>query len=86
MVFDFIQLILAGALRGAGDVKTVMMTRFFTCLFFFAPLAYLVSKVSITSIPLKFALIYSTFYINTALIGFFFMRRIMGEKWNKVKI
>lgn len=86
VVFDFIQLILAGALRGAGDVRTVMLTRLCTCLFFFAPLAYFVSELSIDNVSIKFALIYSTFYINTALIGFFFMRRIMGEKWKKIKV
>lgn len=81
VVFDFIQLILAGALRGAGDVKTVMITRTLTCLFFFAPLAYIVSRIPIESHALRFSLIYGTFYVNTALMGFIFMRRIIGDKW-----
>jgi len=86
VVFDFIQLILAGALRGAGDVKTVMYTRFFCCVFFFTPLAYFIAKLPIESVSLKFALIYGTFYINTGLIGFFFMRRIMGSAWQRIKV
>jgi putative MATE family efflux protein len=86
VVFDFIQLILAGALRGAGDVKTVMYTRFFSCAFFFVPFAYFISKIPIANTSIKFALIYSSFYINTAIIGFVFMRRIIGTKWQQIKI
>jgi putative MATE family efflux protein len=86
VIFDFIQLILAGSLRGAGDVKTVMMTRFVLCVFFFAPLAYVFSKLPIENLSLKFALIYSSFYINTALIGLVFMRRIISKKWQQVKL
>lgn len=86
VVFDFIQLILAGALRGAGDVRTVMLTRFLSCAFFFTPLAYFVSKLQIENPAIKFALIYGSFYINTAVIGFVFMRRIMGDKWAKIKL
>jgi putative MATE family efflux protein len=86
VIFDFIQLILAGALRGAGDVRTVMLTRFLSCTLFFAPLAYFLSTLSIENPALKFALIYSSFYINTAIIGFVFMRRIVGGKWSKIKV
>lgn len=86
VVFDFIQLILAGALRGAGDVKTVMYTRLFSCAFFFVPVAYIFSKIPIADTATKFALIYSSFYVNTALIGFVFMMRIMGNKWSKIKV
>jgi len=86
VVFDFVQLILAGALRGAGDVRTVMWVRFFSCLFFFTPLAYFFSKLPIESLSLKFALLYSTFYFNTAVMGFVFMKRIIGKKWQKISI
>jgi len=86
VVFDFIQLILAGALRGAGDVRTVMKARFFSCLLFFVPIAYLASKLPIKNVALKFAIVYGTFYLNTAIIGFIFMRRIMSGKWTKIKV
>lgn len=86
IIFDFIQLILAGSLRGAGDVRTVMLTRVCCCIFFFAPFAYLVSKIPIESTTIKFALIYSTFYINTGLIGFIYMKRILGSKWQRIKV
>lgn len=86
VVFDFIQLILAGALRGAGDVGTVMKTRLFSCLLFFTPTVILISKLPVSSVALKFALVYSSFYLNTAVIGFFFMKRIKSGKWQKIEV
>lgn len=86
VVFDFVQLVLAGALRGAGDVKTVMWVRFLFCLFFFVPLAFIVSKLPIENVSLKFALVYSTFYVNAAIMGFVFMKRILGTKWQRIKV
>lgn len=86
VVFDFIQLILAGALRGAGDVKTVMWVRFFSCLLFCTPVAYLFSKVPLENVSVKFALIYSVFYLNTGIMGIIFMKRVIGAKWQKIKI
>jgi multidrug resistance protein, MATE family len=86
VVFDFVQLNLAGALRGAGDVKTVMWARFFCCLFFFAPIAYFISNMNIENQSLKFALIYGTFYINTGLIGIIYLKRIRTPKWQQKKI
>ena len=83
VVFDFIQLILAGALRGAGDVKTVMYARLFCFLFFFTPAAYIFSKLPIENEVLKFALIYGTFYFTTGIIGFIFLLRIKTPKWQK---
>jgi len=86
VIFDFIQLILAGALRGSGDVKTVMVIRVLSCTLFLTPLAYIFSILPIQSVPLKFGLIYSSFYMNTVVMGIFFMKRIMGKKWQKMKI
>jgi putative MATE family efflux protein len=86
VVFDFIQLILAGALRGAGDVKTVMMTRFLSCLLFFVPVSYMISKLPIANVAIKFALIYGSFYLNTGVFGFFFIRRIISGKWAKIRV
>jgi len=86
VVFDFIQLILAGSLRGAGDVKSVMKVRFFSCFFFLAPLAYGLSLLPIQSVSIKFCLIYSSFYLNSGMMGIFFLKRIMGKKWQNIKI
>jgi len=86
VVFDFIQLILAGSLRGAGDVKTVMYARLICCGLFFVPLSYFISKIHIANIAVKFSLIYGSFYLTTGIIGFIFMKRIVGNRWYQVKV
>jgi Na+-driven multidrug efflux pump len=83
VVFDFIQLILAGALRGAGDVKAVMWGRFLSCAFFFVPVCYLFSILPIENQILKFTLVYGSFYFNTAVMGLIFLYRIKSHKWEK---
>ena len=81
VVFDFIQLILAGALRGAGKVKTVMWIRFISCLFFFLPISYILSLYSFSSISVQFFLIYGAFYCNTALMGAAFLFQLRQKYW-----
>lgn len=83
VVFDFVQLILAGALRGSGDVRTVMWTRFFSCFFFFLPISYYISNLQLESELLKFILLYGSFYVNTGVMGLIFLKRIMGTHWKK---
>lgn len=86
VVFDFVQLILAGALRGAGDVKTVMKVRFFSCLLFFVPMVYIFSNLNMENQVLKFVLIYGSFYFNTGIMGIFFLKRIKSGKWQNKDI
>ncbi len=86
VVLDFVQLILAGALRGAGDVKTVMKVRFFSCLFFFTPMVYFISHSQIQNPILKFVLIYGSFYFNTGIMGIFLLKRIKSSGWQNKKI
>ncbi len=86
VVLDFVQLILAGALRGAGDVKTVMKVRFFSCMFFFAPMVYFISHLQIQNPILKFVLIYGSFYFNTGIMGVFLLKRIKSTKWQNKNI
>lgn len=81
VIFDSMQVILAGALRGAGDVKTVMWTRFFACFFFFVPISYVFSILPINNPIIRFILIYGSFYITTGLIGLIFLLRIKSHKW-----
>jgi putative MATE family efflux protein len=83
VVFDLLQVILAGALRGAGDVKTVMLIRFCTCFFFFVPMAYIFSLLPIESLAIRFGLIYASFYFNNALMGGLFLWRILGKRWQQ---
>ncbi len=86
VIFDFVQLILAAALRGAGDVRTVMKVRFFSCLLFFIPAVFLISKLPIENQIIKFSLIYGSFYINTGIMGLFFLKRIKSSKWQNKEI
>lgn len=86
VVFDFVQLILAGALRGAGDVKTVMFGRFFCFFGFFIPVSWFISNLDITNQVLKFTLLYGAFYVTTGLVGLVFLYRIKTPKWQHKKI
>lgn len=86
VVFDFIQLILAGALRGAGDVKYVMWGRFLSCALFFVPFSYILSILPIKSLLIKFTIIYGSFYANSAMMGLIFLYRIRSHKWERKEI
>lgn len=79
--FDVLQLVLAGALRGAANVKMVMWTRVVTCLFVFAPLAYTFSCMRIESVVLKFVLVYSSLYACNAVMSLVYIKRFRRESW-----
>jgi len=83
VIFDFVQLILAGALRGAGSVRIVMWGRFLSCFFFFLPTSYLLSQITFSSDSLKFSCMYGLFYLNTALMGLIFLYFILKKNWYK---
>jgi multidrug resistance protein, MATE family len=78
---DLLQLILAGAMRGAANVKMVMWVRISICFFFFAPTAWFFSKLPIESASLKFLLVYSTFYLGSGLMSIIYIYRFRGERW-----
>lgn len=86
VIFDFIQLILAAALRGAGDVKAVMVGRFLSCLFVFVPLSYIGSHLPIENLTLKFLCTYGAMYVNTAVMGIYFLWRIRSRAWQRVRV
>jgi MATE family multidrug resistance protein len=86
VVFDFVQLILAGALRGAGDVKTVMFGRMICFWGFFTPVVYLITKLPIENQVTKFVMTYGTFYVTTGLVGLIFLWRIRTPKWQNKKV
>jgi len=86
VILDFVQVIFAGALRGAGDVKTVMLVRFLSCAFFFFPASYLASKIPTQSDSVKFILIYGCYYLTTGIMSICFLRRIVSNKWQKKEI
>jgi putative MATE family efflux protein len=83
LFLDFTQVILAGALRGAGDVKTVMMARLVICPLFFVPVSWTLSKIPGLTIVTRYALVYSSFYLTTGLIGIWYFYRIRSNAWKK---
>jgi putative MATE family efflux protein len=86
VIFDITQVILAGALRGAGDVKAVMWGRVFSLVFFFMPISYFFSKFPFKNSNTTFIVIYSSYYIATGVMSIIFFVRIKSRKWQKRKI
>ena len=78
--FDLLQLILSGALRGASDVQTVMMTRLAVICCFFVPVSYIVSRLSIEKDLLKFFLIYASFFIGNALMSIVYIKKFAKKQ------
>lgn len=83
--FDLLQLVLSGALRGAGDVKTVMYTRLVVIGAFFVPVSYWASQLSVANGLLKFMLIYGSFYFGSALMSIVFVNRFRSEAWRPLE-
>lgn len=81
VLFDVLQLILSGALRGAGNVRLVMTVRLFVCACYFIPISFLLSHLVIEDIAVKLVLIYGSFYIGNALMNIVYINRFRGEDW-----
>lgn len=79
--FDVLQLILAGALRGAADVRTVMWVRLISFLIFFVPLSYCAQHLPIENTLIKFVFIYGSFYIGNGLMSMVYINRFRGDLW-----
>jgi MATE family multidrug resistance protein len=83
VIFDFTQVVFAGALRGAGDVQFVMWIRVLACSCFFVPVSALLSTITFLGPTAKFTLIYGSFYITTGIIGLAYLKRLLSHKWQK---
>jgi putative MATE family efflux protein len=83
--FDLLQLILSGALRGAGNVKTVMMVRVLICFGYFIPVSYALLHAPIAHETIKFLLLYGSFYVGNALMSLIYIYRFCGNAWTTVK-
>jgi putative MATE family efflux protein len=81
VVFDVLQLLLSAALRGAADVKTVMIVRLLAVGCYIIPVSYYVSHSAIESTLLKFIGIYGSFYIGDALMSIAYISRLRGSGW-----
>lgn len=79
--FDLIQLILSGALRGAGNVRVVMYVRLAICLGYFVPLSYVIATTDFQSETMKFIMLYGSFYVGNALMSIVYVGRLRGELW-----
>jgi Na+-driven multidrug efflux pump len=84
--FDLLQLILAGALRGAGDVRTVMWVRLAVFVGYFIPVSYGISLLPLESVLLKFFLLYAAFYVGNGLMGIMYILRFRGDAWKSIAI
>lgn len=82
---DLLQLILSGALRGAGAVKVVMWTRICVIIGFFMPVSFLISCIPMTSVPLKFFLIYGSFFVGNGLMSVLYIKWLVQGKVKEVK-
>lgn len=83
VIFDFTQIVLSGALRGAGDVKTVMLGRFLACIVFFFPVSYFLSHFPNVSNTVRFTLTYGAFYLATGVMGLIFLLRMRNHAWQQ---
>lgn len=81
--FDLLQLILAGALRGASDVKTVMLVRLVTGLVLFCPLSYALAHLAIENTLVKFIVVYGSFYVCNGLMSLVYIYRFRTNGWKK---
>ena len=81
--FDVLQLVLSGALRGAGNVRYVMFVRALVCGLFFGPLSYIFSNLQMQDEILKFIFIYGSFYVGNAIMSIAYIRRFRTEDWRK---
>lgn len=81
VIFDVLQLILAGALRGAANVKTVMWTRLLVTLTVFMPISYFFAHAPIANPVLKFVLVFGSYYISNGVMSLVFIYRFRHDAW-----
>lgn len=81
VIFDVFQLILAGALRGAANVKTVMATRLIVCTLFLFPASYICASLPLYNPLLKFIALYGTAYLSYGITGLLYIFWFRSERW-----
>ena len=83
VIFDLLQLILSGALRGAGNVKLVMLVRFVVCFGYFMPVSYMLANMPIQSETVKFIVIYGSFYLGSGIMSIAYLYQLRVDHWNQ---
>lgn len=86
VMFDLLQLILSGALRGAGDVRTVMMTRVIVIAGFFIPVTYLIAWMNFEETVTKMLITYAAFLIGNGLMSIVYIIRLRQNHWKKQSV
>jgi multidrug resistance protein, MATE family len=85
ILIDLLQLILSGALRGAGDVQTVMFTRVIVISCYFMPATYVISWLSWNAMVTKMLVTYVTFLLGNAIMSIVYVYRLRKNHWHKRK-
>lgn len=83
IIIDLLQLILSGALRGVGDVKTVMITRVCVIAGFFIPSTYVITYLQLPSIEMKMIVTYGAFLLGNGLMSIVYVYRLRQNNWIK---
>ncbi len=83
VMFDLMQLILSGVLRGAGDVKTVMITRLIVIFGYFIPMTYVLPLLPVQTVAAKMLLMYVTFLMGNAFMTIVYAICLKKNYWNK---
>lgn len=79
--FDLLQLVLSGALRGAGAVRIVMFTRLAICFGFFIPISWFVIQLHIENELIRFMTIYGLFYLGNAFMSIVYLYQFRSNRW-----
>lgn len=81
LFFDASQLLLAGALRGTGNVKMVMWVRIISALVIFMPLSYGASLYAFANPMVKFIVVYSSFNVVNGLTSMAYLYWFASGRW-----
>lgn len=87
VVLDILQLILAGALRGAANVRVVMITRLIVGFGLFIPLSYVCSIFPFASQTTKFIFVYGSYYVTNGIMSLVYVLWFRRDIWkNKADV
>lgn len=86
ILIDLLQLVLSAALRGAGDVQTVMVTRALVISLYFIPATYVISGFEFDAMVTKMLVTYATFLFGNALMSMVYVYRLRQNQWKKQKV
>lgn len=85
MLFDLVQLILAAALRGAANVKEIMVVRLVVIFMYFVPVSYWISQLSLRE-DIKFIVLYCSFYLGNMLMTMGYLYLFRSGRWQKLGV